>query len=171
MVIAPCIYVVATWCHGSKVCVNKVDTWIGVTSITEQHRARGYPCAGFRVKKRFSLILFGSSITLAILATFSGRQVRATHQGMRPLPRRRRPHTADDRLSQPRRHHSPPSSRRVALAQMGAGRAGWYSYDFIDNGCHHSAERILPEYQNVAVEHTFPALPGVKDVLFSLFFR
>ena len=31
--------------------------------------------------KRFSLILFGSSITLAILATFSDRQVRATPCG------------------------------------------------------------------------------------------
>ena len=51
------------------------------TAITEQHPARGYPCAGFRVKKRLSLILFGSSITLAILATFSDRQVRATCLG------------------------------------------------------------------------------------------
>jgi len=35
------------------------------------------------------------------------------------------------------------------LAQMGAGRAGWYSYDFIDNGGHRSAERILPELQSI----------------------
>jgi hypothetical protein len=50
------------------------------------------------------------------------------------------------------------------LAQMGSGRAGWYAYDFIDNGGHRSAERILPEYQNIGVGSVFPALPAAKDV-------
>ncbi|HEU5303561.1 MAG TPA: hypothetical protein VFU40_02850, partial [Gemmatimonadales bacterium] len=49
------------------------------------------------------------------------------------------------------------------LAQMGAGRAGWYSYDFIDNGWTHSAERIIPELQTVTVGGLFPALPGSTD--------
>jgi hypothetical protein len=46
------------------------------------------------------------------------------------------------------------------LIQMGAGRAGWYSYDFMDNGGIHSAEVIMPELQSVAVGGLFPALPG-----------
>ncbi len=50
------------------------------------------------------------------------------------------------------------------LAQMGSGRAGWYSYDFIDNGGRRSAERILPEFQHVTVGTVFPALPDAKDV-------
>lgn len=50
------------------------------------------------------------------------------------------------------------------LAQMGAGRAGWYSYDFIDNGGRRSAERILPEFQHVTVGSVFPAIPGASDV-------
>lgn len=49
------------------------------------------------------------------------------------------------------------------LAQMGAGRAGWYSYDFLDNGGHPSARRILPEHQTIAPDTVFPALPGVRD--------
>jgi hypothetical protein len=49
------------------------------------------------------------------------------------------------------------------LAQMGAGRAGWYSYDFIDNGGQRSAEKIIPELQKVTVAGLFPALPGAKD--------
>jgi hypothetical protein len=49
------------------------------------------------------------------------------------------------------------------LAQMGAGRAGWYSYDRLDNGGHRSAVRILPEYQMVGPGTVFPALPGVRD--------
>ena len=50
------------------------------------------------------------------------------------------------------------------LAQMGSGRAGWYAYDFIDNGGNTSARRIIPEYQNIGVGTVFPALPGVKDM-------
>ena len=46
------------------------------------------------------------------------------------------------------------------LAQMGAGRAGWYSYDWIDNGRRRSAERIVPALQNPSVGSIFPALPG-----------
>jgi len=50
------------------------------------------------------------------------------------------------------------------LVQMGSGRAGWYAHDFIDNDGHHSAERILPEYQDISVGSVFPALPGATDV-------
>jgi hypothetical protein len=50
------------------------------------------------------------------------------------------------------------------LVQMGAGsRAGWYSYDFLDNGRRRSAERIVPELQTITVGMIFPALPGVTD--------
>jgi hypothetical protein len=49
------------------------------------------------------------------------------------------------------------------LVQMGAGRAGWYSYDLVDNGGRPSAKQILPELQQVRVGDVFPAMPGVKD--------
>jgi len=49
------------------------------------------------------------------------------------------------------------------LAQMGAGRAGWYSYDFIDNGGNPSAISILPQYQKVACGDVFSAIPGATD--------
>jgi hypothetical protein len=50
------------------------------------------------------------------------------------------------------------------LVQMGAGsRAGWYSYDFLDNGRHPSATRIVPELQEVAMGALVPALPGATD--------
>jgi hypothetical protein len=50
------------------------------------------------------------------------------------------------------------------LVQMGAGsRAGWYSYDRLDNGRQRSAERIVPELQHPAVGSIFPALPGVTN--------
>jgi hypothetical protein len=50
------------------------------------------------------------------------------------------------------------------LIQMGAGsRAGWYSYDILDNGRHLSAMRLVPELQNITIGTVFPALPGVTD--------
>ena len=43
------------------------------------------------------------------------------------------------------------------LVQMGCGRAGWYSYDFLDNGGVASATRLLPEYQDIAPGYVIPA--------------
>lgn len=49
------------------------------------------------------------------------------------------------------------------LVQMGAGRAGWYSWDLIDNGGRPSSTQILPVYQHVAVGDILPAIPGASD--------
>jgi hypothetical protein len=47
---------------------------------------------------------------------------------------------------------------------MGAGsRAGWYSYDVLDNGRQRSEERIVPELQHLTLGMIFPALPAVTD--------
>ena len=57
----------------------------------------------------------------------------------------------------------PPSRVWPWLVQMGAGRAGWYSYDWIDNGKQKSARRIKPELQTPAIGALFPAVPGQRD--------
>jgi protein-S-isoprenylcysteine O-methyltransferase Ste14 len=49
------------------------------------------------------------------------------------------------------------------LIQMGCGRAGWYSYDGLDNGGVPSAERIVGELQRAEVGQIFPMRPGAKD--------
>ena len=49
------------------------------------------------------------------------------------------------------------------IAQLGADRAGWYSFDFIDNGGNPSSKTILPEFQEVETGQIFPALPGADD--------
>jgi hypothetical protein len=50
------------------------------------------------------------------------------------------------------------------LAQMGAGtRAGWYSYDSLDNACVPSSTHVLPGKQEVRVGTTMPALPGASN--------
>jgi len=42
------------------------------------------------------------------------------------------------------------------LVQIGFGRAGWYSYDLLDHLGRHSAERIMPEFQHLAVGDWVP---------------
>jgi hypothetical protein len=37
------------------------------------------------------------------------------------------------------------------LVQLGCQRAGWYSYDLLDNGGQPSADHILPEHQHLSV--------------------
>jgi len=49
------------------------------------------------------------------------------------------------------------------LAQMGSDRAGWYSWDAIDNGAKPSALSIVPGLQAVARGDVMPAVPGAKD--------
>lgn len=58
---------------------------------------------------------------------------------------------------------APPWSVWPWLVQMGSGRAGWYSYDRIDNGGEPSASRIIPELQHLAVGDVLPWLPGARD--------
>lgn len=43
------------------------------------------------------------------------------------------------------------------LVQMGCNRAGWYSWDRLDNGAIPSADRIHPEWQDVSVGDHLPA--------------
>ena len=49
------------------------------------------------------------------------------------------------------------------LVQIGARRAGWYSFDFVDNARKPSADRIIPELQSLAVGDIIPALPKSPD--------
>ena len=58
---------------------------------------------------------------------------------------------------------APPESVWPWLAQMGAGRAGWYSYDWVDNDGRPSARTIVPEHQHLTVGDIMPSLPGATD--------
>jgi lambda repressor-like predicted transcriptional regulator len=49
------------------------------------------------------------------------------------------------------------------LVQMGCRRAGWYSYDGLDNGGVRSADRIIAELQEVQVGDIFPMRPQDSD--------
>jgi hypothetical protein len=44
------------------------------------------------------------------------------------------------------------------LVQIGSGRAGWYSYDCVDNGGHPSATEIVPALQSLEVDQLIPMI-------------
>jgi hypothetical protein len=54
---------------------------------------------------------------------------------------------------------APPADVYPWLRQMGFRRAGWYSYDWLDNLGRRSATRINPEWQDVATGSRVPAGP------------
>ncbi len=51
------------------------------------------------------------------------------------------------------------------LIQIGVTRASWYSYDLFDNLGRHSSERILPEFQHLAIGDVIPMSPDGKQGL------
>src|SRR5581483_6166954 len=55
---------------------------------------------------------------------------------------------------------APPSRVWPWLVQMGCDRAGWYSWDRLDNGGVPSAERIHPEWQDLAVGDRLASTPS-----------
>jgi hypothetical protein len=59
---------------------------------------------------------------------------------------------------------APPERVWPWLAQMGAGRAGWYSWDRLDNGGMRSLDRLVPELQRIAPGDVLPAVPDAGDV-------
>lgn len=93
------------------------------------------------------------------------RSVRATREEkIRALPGDERIPEAIDTLTYGVTIQRAPRDVWPWVAQMGAGsRAGWYSYDWLDNGRQPSAMRIMPELQHPTVGTVFPALPGMKD--------
>jgi hypothetical protein len=56
--------------------------------------------------------------------------------------------------------HAPPEAVWPWLVQIGSGRAGWYSYDRLDNAGVPSAIKIIPELQDLAVGDLIPMVPG-----------
>ncbi len=58
---------------------------------------------------------------------------------------------------------APPERVWPWLVQMGSGRAGWYSYDWVDNDGHPSSTTIVPALQHIAPGDVMPSLPGAKD--------
>ncbi len=55
---------------------------------------------------------------------------------------------------------APPSRVWPWLAQMGCNRAGWYSWDRLDNGGRASAHEVRPEWQQISVGDRLDSSPS-----------
>lgn len=49
------------------------------------------------------------------------------------------------------------------IIQIGCGRAGWYSIDWIDNAGIESSNKILPDYQRIEIGQFIPFTPDRKN--------
>ena len=59
--------------------------------------------------------------------------------------------------------HASPENIYPWIVQIGLNRAGWYSYDVLDNLARKSAETILPEFQNIQIGDLIPMSPDGKQ--------
>jgi len=67
--------------------------------------------------------------------------------------------------------HAPAAQIYPWIVQMGVTRAGWYSYDLLDNLGRPSAEVLLPEQQNRHIGDVIPLSPDGKQGLYVKDFR
>lgn len=66
---------------------------------------------------------------------------------------------------------APPECIYPWLVQIGVGRAGWYSYDLLDNLGRRSAEVILPEHQRLEIGGIVPMSPDGRQGMKVLDYR
>jgi hypothetical protein len=84
-------------------------------------------------------------------------------EAARPLPGDRLVAKADYVATRAITIDAPPHQVWPWLVQIGSGRAGWYTYDRIDNAGMPSATEIIPELQRLAVGDLIPMVAG-KDI-------
>lgn len=59
--------------------------------------------------------------------------------------------------------NAPPAQVWKWIIQIGSGRAGWYSLDWIDNANVPSSRAILPEFQKIELDYFVPFTPDQKN--------
>jgi len=99
-----------------------------------------------------------------VTGVFSRRPVRPlADEAERPLPGDELVSSAKIRWTHGITIRARPAEIWPWLIQMGCRRAGWYSYDGLDNGGVPSADRIVPEFQRVEVGGVFPQTTKAED--------
>jgi len=137
--------------------------------------AENYRCTPIdRVAKRRYPVatVFGAAATYVLLARPRLLRWGATGQEAdEPLPGDELIANADLTATRAVTIRGPADQVWPWIAQLGQGRGGFYSYDFLENlvGCDiHSADRIVPEWQDVGVGDEVRLAPEVGLVVASL---
>jgi hypothetical protein len=119
------------------------------------------PAGGRRMRTVRDVVRFGAVILTGPVSRYSvrsrGDEARRRLPGDELLP------AANDRWTHAVTIRGRPEDIWPWLAQMGCRRAGWYSYDGLDNGGVRSAERVLPALQSVEVGDVFPWTSTAED--------
>jgi hypothetical protein len=112
------------------------------------------------------LVPLGGILAFAYVTLFRPWQLRwgaADDEVARPMP-------GDDIVGRPSFNatravtiDAPAENIYPWIVQMGVKRAGWYSYDLLDNLGKKSSERILAEHQNIEVGDVIPMSPDGKQ--------
>ena len=123
------------------------------------------PTAETILRVALDVWLLGGTLLLGLMSiAHPGGRVRATNEErVRVLPGDEHLPAAAAVLTHAITIGAPAEDVWPWLVQMGAGRAGWYSYDFLDNGRRPSATTLVKELQDVAIGTVFPAMPGATD--------
>jgi hypothetical protein len=58
---------------------------------------------------------------------------------------------------------APPKEAWPWIVQLGYDRAGWYSYDLFDNAARPSADRVLPQFQQIRSGDWVPMSSTVNE--------
>ncbi len=108
---------------------------------------------------------------LVALAVWSFREYRTWHLGWgaseqerrRPLPGDGEQFRSSFTATRAITVAAPPEDVWPWLVQIGFGRAGWYSYDWLDNLGRPSADRVVPDLQGLRVGDWVPMSATVNE--------
>ena len=99
------------------------------------------------------------------VSAYAGRACSSSHYRETTDRRRARPTSismSEDVMNRTNRAGLMDRNGYGRLVQMGSRRAGWYSYDWVDNDSHPSATTIVPALQHIAPGDVMPSLRGAK---------
>jgi hypothetical protein len=102
---------------------------------------------------------FSRLMRRALLRLFRRELGAAPDAGTRTLPGDELLPAAQKQLTHSVFIEAAPAAVWPWLVQMGCRRAGWYSWDRLDNAGERSADRVIPELQHIAVGDVLPATP------------
>jgi hypothetical protein len=104
-----------------------------------------------------------TAVYLKVVRPWALRWGTTEEEAARPLPGDGLVRTADFAATRAITVGAAPEKVWPWLVQIGSGRAGWYSYDRLDNAGRPSATKIIPELQQLKAGDLVPMVAG-KDI-------
>jgi hypothetical protein len=136
------------------------------TKVTVEVRVAATDEASWKSFRRYFMFIGPASrfIRRVLLDSLvSSQRAPDSSENARPLPGDELLSDAADQVTHGVTVEAAPGAIWPWLVQMGCRRAGFYSWDVLDNGGVRSAREVHPELQGLAVGDVIPATPDGKD--------